>query len=134
MDELDDTSNDLFINDKDYDFFKSLPDDEKILCLFDIWYSGEPVEIYDSTEDDIQSMINSSIQSEDTANVLITNDILVINSNDSKVLSEAVSNFFKVGLILERLFISEAGLLTYKRQKYCRIYSIIGPSLPIIYN
>ena len=33
MDELDDTSNDLFINDKDYDFFKSLPDDEKILCL-----------------------------------------------------------------------------------------------------
>jgi|LakMenE01Jun11ns_1017448.scaffolds.fasta_scaffold9340443_1 hypothetical protein len=120
--------NEIFIDGSDFTFFQELPDSEKILCLFDIMLS-EPIET-----ESISDIIDSSINTTAHANIVITNDLIIINSDEYKLIKSAANHLMSSGYVLERLLLGDAGVDVFKRQKFCLVYSIIGTSMPICYN
>lgn len=119
---------DIFINSTDFTFFQELPDSEKILCLFDIMLS-EPIEL-----ESISDIIDSSINTAAHANIVITNDLIIINSDEYKLIKSAANHLMSSGYVLERVLLADAGVDVFKRQKFCLVYSIIGTTTPICYN
>ena len=122
------TMDDIFINSTDFTFFQELPDSEKILCLFDIMLS-EPIEL-----ESISDIIDSSINTAAHANIVITNDLIIINSDEYKLIKSAANHLMSSGYVLERVLLADAGVDVFKRQKFCLVYSIIGTTMPICYN
>ena len=123
----------LFISESDYKFIHALPDDEKILCLFDVWLS-DSTELPD-TMPSFEELIDMSIINPDTANIVITPNMAVINGESYKLVKDAVSHLFSYGFVLERIIISNNRLRdTFQRQKYCLVYSIKGVVNPISAN
>lgn len=122
------TMDDIFINSTDFTFFQELPDSEKILCLFDIMLS-EPIEL-----ESISDIIDSSINTAAHANIVITNDLIIINSDEYKLIKSAANHLMSSGYVLERVLLADAGVDVFKRQKFCLVYSIIGTTTPICYN
>lgn len=122
------TMDDIFIDSTDFTFFQELPDSEKILCLFDIMLS-EPIEL-----ESISDIIDSSINTAAHANIVITNDLIIINSDEYKLIKSAANHLMSSGYVLERVLLADAGVDVFKRQKFCLVYSIIGTTTPICYN
>ena len=122
------TMDDIFIDSTDFTFFQELPDSEKILCLFDIMLS-EPIEL-----ESISDIIDSSINTAAHANIVITNDLIIINSDEYKLIKSAANHLMSSGYVLERVLLADAGVDVFKRQKFCLVYSIIGTTMPICYN
>ena len=121
----------MFIGSDDFKFYQTLHNDEKILCVFDVWVmqDGECNNI-----DGIKQIIDLSIQSMEMANVVMTNNLLIINAENYKLVRTAAELFFNDGFILERLMLTDSSYEVFRRQKYCNVYSILGVTEPVSLN
>lgn len=113
------TDDQIFVGGEDFKFFLSIPPDEKILCLYDLFFESPEMP-------SINDIIDDSIRDEKTANVVVSNDTVVINAPSYKVARTAAEYFFMSGYVLERLFLDPGTMTTYQRQKYCLVYEIHG--------
>jgi len=123
----------IYICEGDYHFFRDLSDGDKILCLFDIWVMDDQDD-ENLNKENLMKIIDSSIKNVDNANVIVTNDIVIINADSYKLVRNAVRVLFEQGFLLERKILTDSGNDVFRRQKYCVVYSIIGIVNPIIRN
>lgn len=115
-----DTDDDLFVSAEEFNFFLTVPSDEKILCLYDLMFDT------DVPGPTIKEIIDASIQNPDAANVVISNDLIVINGDKYETLRIAARYFHEMGYVLDRLFLEPSAMQIYQRQKYCMVYEIVG--------
>ena len=142
--------NDYIIDESDYNFFHSLPEDEKILFLHDLicenaYGNGSlefPIYINDVDEEEedvhdyselvndfknkLSAVIDASIQEDVPANVLFVNDKVIINSNSITFLYDALNSLFMRGYILSPYDMSETQSSVFHKQRYCKAYQIQG--------
>lgn len=141
--------NEYIIDQEDYDFFASLPKDEKILFLYDLICvdaygvgSEEPeYEDHPDFETDIEhfkdrlsSIITGSINPDAKVNVLIVNNRIILNSNSQEFLNEAITEMFMDGCVMVAYKFSEAALNVFKHQKYCKAFTLLGRNEKISIN
>lgn len=119
-----------FIDVEGYSFFCGLPKNEQILCLYDYWIS-DPA---DSSGITLSELVDNSIQTNTNANILFTNDLLIINSNYQKHIKTAIRIFFETGMILQKITLDKELRAMVKRQKYCNMYEIVGSHNPMSMN
>ena len=138
--------NEYKIDESDYEFFGSLPKDEKILFLYDLicedFYGSGTMEQTPSPvvsfklgdfdnflkefESKLYQIIESTIQSDSEANVLFINDKVIINSESNNSLSDAVLDLMLDGYVLSEQQLTMKQLSIFHQQRYCKVFEIIG--------
>jgi len=139
--------NEYIIDQEDYDFFASLPKDEKILFLYDLicvdaygigsedtnFENDSEYETHPDFEVDIEhfkdklsSIITGSINPDAKVNVLIVNNRVILNSNSQEFLNEAITEMFMDGCIMIAYKFSDIAMEVFKQQKFCKAFTLIG--------
>ena len=144
--------NDYTIDESDYEFFSSLPKDEKLLFVYDLicvgYYgtgsSEEPeidnkkVPVDDSIfleyDPDLENIVSSSINEKADVNILILNDKLILNSNSEQLLNDAIKDMILDGMILLSFNLDESAMRNFHALDYCKIFTIVGKEFKICKN
>jgi hypothetical protein len=139
---------DYIIDESDYEFFESLPQDEKLLFLYDLICeeaygpgSMEPVmevnnleSILREFEDKLYKIVAGSISNSAKANILFINDRVILNSESLEELELAIQDLFLDGYILSEHQLNTRSLTIFHQQRYCKAYNIIGVESKISLN
>lgn len=150
---------DFVIDAEDFDFYESLPADQRILFLYDLiceesYGQGSTVTtptetITENIQDDmkfsveaflsefeakISSIIERSIKNSAKSNLAFLNTIIVINSDHKKEIALAVIDLLEQGLIVTKQPMTERMTRVFHKQKYCAVYKIIGHGQAISLN
>jgi len=140
--------NDFIIDREDYDFFQSLPKDEKLLFIYDLiceeaFGTGsvevEPIDTsknmsndfsfeLENFKDHLTSLIERSINPEAKVNVLIVNDKIILNSNSEDLLDNTIRDMFMDGCIMTNFKMSDTVLKIFKQQAFCKAFILAGKS------
>ena len=139
--------NEYIIDQDDYEFFDSLPKDEKILFLYDlicedvygvgstdITQEDTPQDSIAPTKDELPEIVSKSINEFSKVNILVIDNNIILNSDSKKYINEVIHDMINDGCILSKYILSKRSLLIFKQQKYCQAYSIIGKELKICKN
>lgn len=145
--------NKYYIGSSDYDFYKSLPEEEKLLFLHDLictdyYNNGTAVDlnyIYKDSEyeysDDINSnsyrtliseVLDQAIDRDSQVNVIFINELVVFNSNSIKNMSYAILDLAFDGVILKKMDVPENIEYIFKKQEYCQVFKVLEVSNPIL--
>jgi hypothetical protein len=116
----------------DYEFFSSLPDDEKILFIYDLicdsYYGIGSTQSFsadiESFDDYVHSLISDNIDHSAPANIIFINSFVIINSNSKKHMNHAIQALVTDGLMLRTYKISEKTKQVLKHQKFFRVFEI----------
>lgn len=145
---------DYIIDESDYEFFESLPQDEKLLFLYDLICeesygqgSVEPMKFdlpamelksFDSIiqdfEDKLYKIVAASINETAKANLLFINDRVIVNSESLEELELAIQDLFLDGYILSEHQLNNRSLIIFHQQRYCKAFDIIGLESKISLN
>jgi len=142
--------NEYIIDQDDYEFFDSLPKDEKILFLYDlicddVYGIGSINSILEDTtqdlneptkniKDELPEVVAKSINEFSKVNILVIDNNIILNSDSKKYINEVIHDMINDGCILSKYVLSKKSLLIFKQQKYCQAYSIIGKEAKICTN
>jgi len=142
--------NEYIIDQDDYEFFDSLPKDEKILFLYDlicddVYGIGSINSIQEDTtqdlneptkniKDELPEVVAKSINEFSKVNILVIDNNIILNSDSKKYINEVIHDMINDGCILSKYVLSKKSLLIFKQQKYCQAYSIIGKEAKICKN
>jgi hypothetical protein len=144
--------NDYIISESDYSFFDSLPEDEKLLFMYDLiceesYGTGsenyeDPEDRYDTSEikpdlakfDDIvdafksklQTIVAASISEKAPVNMMFLNDKLIINSESLALIADTVNQMILTGYILSEQTLTKPQRKIFHQQKYCKVYTMLG--------
>jgi len=141
--------NEYIIDDSDYDFFASLPKDEKLLFVYDLicddYYGSGSIEntkefeiedsdaskylddtIFDEFDPKIHEIIAASLNEKADVNILILNNKLVLNSNSEELLNDTILGMFMDGMILSTVKLNESAMKNFHLLTHCKIYTIVG--------
>jgi hypothetical protein len=145
---------DYIIDESDYDFFISLPADEKLLFIHDLICdnaygigSSEALntDIIEKDVDKMQdiiekfqlkldSIIEASINEKALVNVLIINNKIILNSKSLNLIDDAILDLYTKGYLLSAVDLTEKQSDMFHRQRYCRVFDILGKLPPILQN
>jgi hypothetical protein len=124
----------LKVTAEDIKLFRKLDDTDKILFLFDTVFPVALPENFNVDNLSIEEIVDKSIVYNDAPNLLMMVDMAVINSPSLKDVRLVSKYLHETGCIVTRLKLSAKELKRFKRLKYCRVYSIVGQSIPIHYS
>lgn len=139
----------FFIDEEDFDFYKSLSSSEKLLFLHDLiceesYGSGSTIteqperlsvqEMIKRLEDSISMIIETSVQKNSVASLVILNNFAIINSNAKKQIVKVASDLVHNGYILTKFKITKQQSKVYKKNKFCTVYKILGKTQEISLN
>lgn len=143
--------NDFIIDQEDYEFFNSLPKDEKLLFMYDLiceeaFGTGSTQVEIESTpdlkkdfdlepfKDHLSKIVEKSINPTAKVNVLLVNDKVILNSNCKEDLLDAITDMFMDGCIMieYKMPLSVVGI--FKQQAYCKAFVLAGRVQPISGN
>ncbi len=141
---------DYIIGESDFEFYESLPEDERILFLYDLICdeaygpgSMEPptllsaADIKDLVNDftnKIGALMSASIKDDVKVNIIFINNTIIFNSNNLKDLKEAVMDMMLDGYILSKFKMTPQSEEVFHKQDYCFMYTIIGQTNEISLN
>ena len=145
---------DYIIDKSDYEFFESLPMDEKLLFLYDlicddIYGAGsdesmqftEPVievnefeSMLKDFENKLYSIVSAFINNNEKVNIFIINDRIILNSESLSKLNDAVQSLFINGYILREHELTINSLIIFHQHRYYKAFNIIGRSSRISLN
>jgi len=143
---------DYIISESDYSFFDSLPEDEKLLFMYDLiceesYGTGsdtleEPNAKYDTAEiksdlnkfdtivdtfkNKLQTIIASSISEKAPVNMMFLNDKLIINSKSLALIADTVNQMILTGYLLSEQILTKPQRKVFHQQKYCKVYTMLG--------
>lgn len=131
---------DYIIDEEDYNFFNTLPSDEKLLFMYDLicenFYSSGSVEFEhvdieepesaDELDSKYHFIIAANINTNVDVNILIINNKIVLNSNSEELLNNTVKDLFLDGLVLSKYAMSDRAVYIFQHQKYCKVYTLLG--------
>lgn len=146
--------NEYIIDESDYEFFVSLPKDEKILFLYDLicedFYGAGSIEskppstiqfelgnfdtFLQEFEAKLYRIVAATIRSEFKANVLFINDRVIINSESEDKLNDAVLDLMLEGYMIQEQQLTTKQLSIFHQQRYCKVFKIIGTGNKISLN
>lgn len=145
--------NQYYIGTSDYDFYKSLPADEKLLFLHDLictdyYNNGTAVDLnYIYKEDDysysedinsnsyrklISDVLDHAIDPDSQVNVIFINELVVFNSDSIKNMSYAILDLAFDGVVLKKMEVPENIEYVFKKQEYCQVFKVLDISNPIL--
>ena len=142
--------NDYVIGESDFEFYESLPEDERILFLYDLICdeaygtgSMEPPELLSA--EDIKDLVNdfthkigaiiaASIKDDVKVNIVFINNTVIFNSNNLNDLKDAVADMILDGYILSKYTMTPQAEEVFHKQDYCFMYTIIGQTDEICLN
>lgn len=143
------------IDEGDFDFYMSLPDDERLLFIHDLICEGaygngstgnefkieSPIldsvefdELIKNFESRMSSLVDASLSDDHPVNVLFINSTIVVQSNDIHELKLTLNDFIMDGYLLSKFEMTEASKKVFQRRKHCAMYQIIGKNDPISEN
>lgn len=141
---------DYIIGESDFVFYESLPEDERILFLYDLICdeaygqgSMEPPTLLSASDikdlvndftNKIGALISASIKDDVKVNIIFINDTIIFNSNNLKDLKEAVMDMMLDGYILSKFKMTPQSEEVFHKQDYCFMYNIIGQTNEISLN
>jgi hypothetical protein len=145
---------DYIIDESDYEFFESLPHDEKLLFLYDlicddVYGAGsvEPMQFTEPVigvyefesmlkdfENKLYSIVAASINDKAKVNILFINNRVILNSESLYELNDAIQSLFLDGYILQEHELNNNSLSIFHQQRYCKAFNIIGQSSRISFN
>ena len=145
---------DYIIDESDYDFFISLPADEKLLFIHDLICdnaygigSSEALntdviekdvdkmqDIIEKFQLKLDSIIEASINEKALVNVLIINNKIILNSKSLNLIDDAILDLYTKGYLLSAVDLTEKQSDMFHRQRYCRVFDILGKLPPILQN
>jgi len=143
---------DYIISESDYSFFDSLPEDEKLLFMYDLiceesYGTGsdtleEPNAKYDTAEiksdlnkfdtivdtfkNKLQTIIAASISEKAPVNMMFLNDKLIINSESLALIADTVNQMILTGYLLSEQTLTKPQRKIFHQQKYCKVYTMLG--------
>ena len=144
--------NDYIISESDYSFFDSLPEDEKLLFMYDLiceesYGTGsdtleDPNAKYDTAEiksdldkfdtivdtfkSKLQTIIAASISEQAPVNMMFLNDKLIINSESLALIADTVNQMILTGYLLSEQILTKPQRKVFHQQKYCKVYTMLG--------
>lgn len=134
----------------EYDFYMSLPADEKLLFLHDLictdYYDPEIADYvspYDkesfsadinniSYREIISKVLDQAIDYDSMVNVIFINELVVFNSNSKKNMFYAVLELSFDGVILDKCDIPGNLEHIFKKQEYWAVYKVLEIANPIL--
>ena len=135
----------------EYDFYMSLPADEKLLFLHDLictdYYDSDidedhiPTFDRDSFSNDINSnsyreiiskVLDQAIDYNSIVNIIFINELVVFNSNSKKNMFYAVLELSFDGVILDKCDIPGNLEHIFKKQEYWAVYKVLEIANPIL--
>lgn len=145
---------DYIIDESDYDFFISLPADEKLLFVHDLICdnaygvgSSENLntdviqkdvskmeDIIEKFQLQLDSIIGASINDKALVNVLIINNKIILNSKSLNLIEDAILDLYTRGYLLSEVNLTEKQSAMFHRQRYCKVFDIIAKLPPIFKN
>lgn len=143
--------NDFIIDQEDYEFFNSLPKDEKLLFIYDLiceeaFGQGstqveiEPAESLNKEldlepfKDHLSKIVEKSINPTAKVNVLLVNNKVILNSNSEKDLLDAINDMFMDGCIMTEYKMAPSIFNIFKQQLHCKAFVLAGRVQPITGN
>jgi len=140
------------IDSSEYDFYMSLPEDEKLLFLHDLictdYYDTEITEISDmptfdkdsfsadinshSYREVISKVLDQAVDYDSQVNVIFINELVVFNSYSKRYMAYAILDMSLEGVILDKMTIPENLISVFKKQEYCEVYKVLDITNPII--
>jgi len=138
------------IGSSEYDFYKSLPADEKLLFIYDLictnYYTEDAhndIESFTDTEysDNINSnsyrtiisdVLDRAVDLDSRVNIIFINDLVVFNSLSKRYMSYAILDMSFDGVILDKIEIPENLESVFKKQTYCEVYKVLDITNPIL--
>lgn len=117
-----------FIKESDLEFFNSLPEDERLLLMYDLLFDDDLI----PSREQVEEM--TIVENADLVSVLALDKVLIINGTSASAITELVQEFFYEGFLLSK-FKKPTPALTkkFKHLNHFSIYRILGPST-IIYD
>jgi len=114
---------DKYIRESDFEFFNSLPEDERLLLLYDLFFDEELLPCKEVIEE------HKSSQTKDLAYVQTLDKILLINSTSEEAIETLIKQFYYDGIVLSKVHICTPALSEkFKFLKYFSIYKVVGNS------
>jgi len=143
---------DYIISESDYSFFDSLPEDEKLLFMYDLICEEsygvgsdtleEPNSKYDTAEiksdldkfdtivdtfkSKLQTIVAASISEKAPVNMIFLNDKLIINSESLALIMDTVNQMILTGYLLSEQILTKPQRKVFHQQKYCKVYTMLG--------
>jgi len=142
-----------YISDSDFGFYKSLPDDEKLIFLHDLICSdyyqkgSDLADTYDiseySAEDQnnidsdyyrkiISTVLDQAIDYDSQVNIIFINEIVVFNSYSKRYMSYAILDLSFDGVLLEKLEVPKHIEYVFKKQDHYQVFKVIDVVTPIL--
>jgi len=134
----------------EYDFYMSLPADEKLMFLHDLictdYYDPEiadHVSPYDkesfsadinniSYREIISKVLDQAIDYDSMVNVIFINELVIFNSNSKKSMFYAVLELSFDGVVLDKVDLPENLEYIFKKQEYWAVYKVLDIANPIL--
>jgi hypothetical protein len=137
------------IDSSEYDFYMSLPEDEKLLFLYDLictdYYDSEISDFPSIGQESFSTNINSNsyreviskvldqaIDYNSQVNVIFINELVIFNSYSRKYMAYAILDMSLEGVILDKISIPENLISVFKKQEYCEVYKVLDIANPIV--
>ena len=140
----------FYVDSSDFNFYLSLPEDERLLFLYDLictdYYNEEEINVTEqfdvenfssninshSYRDIISSVLNKAVDLQAHVNVIFINELVVFNSDSKRNLAYAILDMAFDGVFLDKIDIPENLVEVFKKQDYCEVYKVIEISEPIL--
>ena len=141
------TFDSFYVDSSDFDFYMSLPEDEKLLFLYDFictdFYTenDSPEFINNHFSDDINSnsfrnvistVLDKAIDYDSHVNVIFINELVVFNSHSKRNLAYAILDMSFEGVLLSKIDVPENLIHVFKKQEYFEVYKVLEIIDPIL--
>lgn len=139
-----------YIGSSDFDFYMSLPEDEKLLFLHDLicsdYYELGSIDDFNFPNKDnisgdidnstyqtlVSSVLDQAIDYKSQVNVIFINELVVFNSYSKKLMSYAVLDMSFDGVILSKVDVPKNVEFVFKKQDYYEVYKVLDITNPIL--
>ena len=140
----------FFVDSSDFNFYLSLPEDERLLFLYDLictdYYNEEevhyPNEINSedfstninsrSYRDVVSAVLNKAVDLNAHVNVIFINELVVFNSDSKRNLAYAILDMAFDGVFLDKIDVPENLIECFKKQEYFEVYKVLEITEPIL--
>lgn len=140
----------FFVDSSDFNFYLSLPEDERLLFLYDLictdYYNEEEVHYPNeidsedlssninsrSYRDVVSAVLNKAVDLNAHVNVIFINELVVFNSDSKRNLSYAILDMAFDGVFLDKIDVPENLIECFKKQEYFEVYKVLEITEPIL--
>lgn len=114
------TFNNKFIRESDLEFFNSLPEDEKLLLMYDLLFDEDMI----PSREEIQKYEYSETP---LGHIQVLDKVLIVNGSSIEIIEDMAEMLYYSGIIVTKIKSPTPALTKkFKFLEYCTLYRILG--------